>query len=157
MPEDKAHAIIWEAPEHRHIEKRSDWFWALGIVTLSGALAAFFFGNFLFAVLIILGGAVMALQAVKHPRIVPFMVGTRGVRAGDRLFTYGSLEAYRIDEEDSYEPQLLLRSKRLWMPLIVIPIPEEYIHEIEAIVRERLPEEDLEEPLAHKLLELAGF
>lgn len=157
MPEERTHAISWEAPEHNHIEKRSDWFWALGIIALCGALAAFFFGNFLFAVLIILGSAVMALQSVKRPRIVPFMVGTRGVRAGDQLFTYGTLEAYRIDDENPLNPQLLLRSKSMWMPLIVIPIPEEYLHDIEDIVRERLSEENLEEPLAHKLLELAGF
>ncbi|OGG85600.1 hypothetical protein A2392_02395 [Candidatus Kaiserbacteria bacterium RIFOXYB1_FULL_46_14] len=157
MSDDRTHAIVWEAPEHRHFHKPSDWYWALGIIALCGAVAAFFFGNFMFAVLILVGAAVMALQSAKPPRIVPFMVGTRGVRAGNQLFTYGSLEAYHIDEEDALGTQLLLRSKRLYMPLIVIPIPDEYIHEIEDLLRERLKEEDLEEPLAHKLLEMVGF
>ena len=157
MSEEVTRAVSWEAPEHRHFDKRSDWFWALGIIALCGALAAFFFGNFLFAILILLGGGVVALQAAKPPRVVPFMVGTRGVRAGERLFTYGTLVSYRIDDEDPQGSQLLLKSTRMYMPLIVMPIPEEYIHDIEDLLSQRLPEEDLEEPLAHKLLELFGF
>jgi hypothetical protein len=38
-----------------------------------------------------------------------------------------------------------------------MPIPEEFIDEIEAILEPRLAEEHLEEPLAHKLLEIFGF
>ncbi len=155
--EEKTHAITWEAPEHNHIEKTSDWFWALGIIALCGAIAAFFFGNFLFAILILVGAGAMALQGAREPRVIPFMVGTRGVRTGERLFPYSSLESYKIHEETSVGPQLLLKSKRMYMPLIVMPIPEEHVHDIESLVRERLPEEELEEPLAHKLLELVGF
>lgn len=157
MPDDRTRAVTWEAPEHHHFNKASDWYWALGIISLCGAVAAFFFGNFIFAVLILLGGATMALYSAKPPRVVPFMVGTRGVRAGDQLFTYNSLEAYNIDEDAIWGPQLLLRSKSLYMPLVIIPIPEDYIHEIEDLLRERLKEEELEEPLAHKLLELVRF
>ena len=155
--DDSIHAITWEAPEHHHVDKSSDWFWVLGIIALSGAVAAFFFGNYLFALVILLGSGVMALRAVKPPRIVPFMVGRKGVRAGDRLFPYNSLDSFCIDEEDERGPQLLLKSKRTHMPLIVMPIPEEYADDIEAILRERLPEEELNEPLGYKLLELFGF
>ena len=28
-------AITWEAPEHNHIEKTSDWYWALGIIAVA--------------------------------------------------------------------------------------------------------------------------
>lgn len=155
--EEKTRAVMWEAPEHYHIEKASDWYWALGIIALCGAIAAFFFGNFLFAILILVGSGAMALQARRDPRIIPFMVGTRGVRVGDRLFPYSALDAYRIDDEHERGPHLLLKSKRAYMPLIVMPIPDDSVQEIEDLIRGRLPEEDLEEPLAHKLLELVGF
>ena len=62
-----------------------------------------------------------------------------------------------VDDENEDRPQLLLKSKQFHMPLIVIPIPEERVHDIEELVRDRLPEEDLEESVAHKLLELIGF
>lgn len=150
-------AITWDAPEHRQIENSSDWFWALGIIAFCGAVAAFFFGNFLFALVILLGAGVMALRAAKPPKMVPFMVGNRGVRAGEKLLPYSILDAYRVDEEDPFGPTLLLKAKSLHLPLIVIPLPEEYVDEIEDLLRERLPEEDLEEPLGHKLLEILGF
>lgn len=157
MAEEKTRAIAWEAPEHRHFNKGGDWYWALGIMALSVAVAAFFFGNFLFAILVLIGAAVVALQSAKKPRIIPFMVGMRGVRVGERLFPYGSLDAYRIDEDSPWGPQLLLRAKSLYMPLLVIPVPEDYLDEIEELLRSRLTEEELEEPLAHKILEALGF
>jgi hypothetical protein len=155
--DDSIRAITWEAPEHHHVEKNSDWFWVLGIIAVCGAVAAFFFGNFLFALVILLGAGVMALRAVKPPRIVSFMVGKKGVRAGERLFPYSALEAYYLDEEDEQGPRLFLKSSRLHMPLIVMPVPEAHMEEIEALLRARLPEEELAEPLGYKLLELFGF
>jgi hypothetical protein len=43
------------------------------------------------------------------------------------------------------------------MPLIIVPIPPDYVEDIESILAPRLPEEHLEEPLANKLLEIIGF
>lgn len=150
-------AITWEAPEHRQIENSSDWFWALGIIAFCGAVAAFFFGNFLFALVILLGAAVVSLRAAKPPKIVPFMVGNRGVRAGDKLLPYSMIESYRVDEDDPFGPTLLLKAKPIYMSLVVVPLPEEYVDDIEDLLRERLPEEELEESLGHKLLEILGF
>lgn len=151
-------AVSWEAPEHRHIENSNDWFWALGIIALCGAVAAFFFGNFLFALLILLGAGVIALRAVKPPKIVSFMVGNKGVRVGERLFPYSTLESYRVDEDESDGPVLLLKAKGVHLPLLVLPIPEDHVDDIEILLQDRLPEEeDLKEPLGHKILEIFGF
>ena len=155
--EERVRAVSWEAPEYYHTDKGSDWYWALSIVAGCGAIAAFFFGNFLFAILILVAAATVTLQTGRVPEDIPFMVGSRGVRVGDRLFTYSNLESYRIDEENERYPQLLLKSKQFHVPLIVIPIPEEKVQDIEELVRDRLPEEDLEESIAHKVLELIGF
>lgn len=155
--EETTRAITWEAPEHHHIEKSGDWFWALGIIALCGAVAAFFFGNFLFAILILIGAFAMALVAVQKPKVLAFSVSTRGVRVGEKIYPYSTLESYFIDEESPNGPQLLLKSKHLYMPLIIMPIPPEYTDDIEDLLLDRLPEEELEEPLAHKVLEIFGF
>lgn len=149
--------VSWQAPAHNHIEKNSDWFWVLGILSFSAGAAAFFFGNYLFAVLIILAAVVAALIANRKPPIIDFMVSNRGIRIDDTLYPYSTLDAYYIDEDDPAGPQLLLRSKKLFMHLIVCPIPEDTIDDIENILETRLPEEFLEEPLATKLLEIVGF
>ena len=152
-----ARAITWEAPEHNHFEKSSDWFWALGILALCGSIAAFFFGNFLFAILILIAAAVVAMNANREPEIIPYAITTRGLRVGEELYPYSTLEAYYIDEDAPDGPELLARSEKMFMHMIVMPIPEEHIEDIEDILETRLPEEYLEEPFFTKLLEFFGF
>ena len=155
--EEVTRAITWEAPEHNHYEKSNDWFWVFWILSLSAAIAMFFFGNFLFAVLIVVGAATMALVTSREPSIVSFAVTARGVLIDEKLYPYNTLESFNLDEENPQGPQLLIKSKRVFMPLLILPIPPEYLHEIDDLIGDRLPEEDLEEPLAHKLLEFFGF
>lgn len=150
-------AITWEAPEHHHIEKGHDWFWALGLIATAGAAAAFIFGNVLFGIVILLGAIVMVLHALSEPKIIPFAVTTRGVRVGSELYPYTTLESYFIDEDNEFGPQLLVKSERMFMQLLILPIPEEYVDDIDDLLGSRLPEETLEEPFAHKLLEFFGF
>lgn len=154
---EQIRAITWEAPEHHHIEKGSDWFWVLGIVAITSSVAAFFFGNFLLALLIVIAALVVTLVANRAPEIIPFAVTARGLRVNNVLYPYSTLESFYIDEEDPKGAQLLAKSKRLFMPLIIMPIPEEYIDDIEDIIEGRLPEEHLEEPFANKILEFFGF
>lgn len=155
--DDVPRAVTWEAPEHHHFEKSGDWFWALGIIGCAAAAAAFFFGNFLFSILILVATFAIALYAVKEPPILSFSVSLRGIRIGEHFYPYGTLEAYYIDEDHHNGPQLLVRSDRTFMPLLVTPLPEEYLDVIEDIIGSKLPEEYLEEPFIHTLLEMLGF
>ena len=155
--QEEVQSVIWEAPEYIHNDKESDWFWILTIITISAALSAFFFANYLFSLLIIIAGGVLGLVAKRKPLIIPFAITTRGVRVGSRLFPYSNLECYYLDEDDPRGPQLLLQTKQLLNPLITMPVPEEYLEEIAEILEARLPEEELEEPLSDKLLDLFGF
>ena len=154
---DIARSVTWEAPEHHHIEKNGDWFWILGIMTIVGSIAAFFFGNFLFAILILIAGGTTALIGNQEPKVITFAISTRGLRVGSVLYPYSSLECFYLDEDAPHGPEVLARSNHLFMPLIIMPIPEEFIEEIESILESRLPEEHLEEPVGHKILELFGF
>ncbi|NCN52750.1 hypothetical protein GW943_03005 [Candidatus Parcubacteria bacterium] len=150
-------AVTWEATQHHHIEKGQDWFWILGLIAVAGAVAAFIFGDVLFGVVILLGAIVMAVFALHEPEMKFFAITTRGLRIEDQLYPYATLESYYIDEDHPQGAQLLIKSERMFMPLLIIPIPDEYTEEIDEILRVRLLEEHLEEPLAHRLLEFFGF
>jgi hypothetical protein len=155
--EQTPRAVTWEAPEHNHTEKGADWFFAFTIIFIAIVLASILLGNVLFALLMAIAGLTLAIAVSRHPRVVPFAVTVRGVRINDELFPYSTLEAYYIDEEDPKGPQLLLRSGRRIMPLLVVPLPPDYVDDVEDILRDRLPEEHLEEPLLIKILEILGF
>lgn len=150
-------AITWRAPEHHHIEKGGDWFVILAVVTVSVVIAAIFLDNILFALLVAIAGGTVSIAASREPREIDFAVTVRGVRVGSELFPLPSLAAYCIDEDDPRGPQLLVRSKRTFMPLLVLPVPEAYVDDVEDILRERLTEEHLEEPFLMKVLEFLGF
>jgi hypothetical protein len=150
-------SIAWEAPEYYHVEKKSDWFWVLWILVIAGSLTSIFLGNYLLGILILLGGAAMALIANREPNVVPFAVTTRGIRIDDMLYPYSTLDSFYIEDEVGPYAQLLVKSQKTLAPLLVIPIPDDYIDEIESILETRLAQEHLEEPFAHKLLEFFGF
>jgi len=150
-------SITWEAYEHHHTDKGGDWFWVLGIVTIAITVTAILLGNTLFGILIFIAGLVTALHARQEPKVVPFSVTQRGLRIDDKIYPYSKLESFFIDEEDPLGPQLLVKSEKLFMPLLLLPLPEEYLDEIEDILASRLPEEHLEEPLATKILEFFGY
>jgi hypothetical protein len=153
----RTETISWEATEHHHVEKGSDWYWALGIIALVGATIAVIFGNILFAIVIVLGAIVMTIVSRREPSFIPFAITPRGVRVDDRLYPYATIESFCVDEDGPLGPQLILKSNAAFRPLIVIPLPPEAVGEIDDILAERLPEEHLEESLAHHLLEFLGF
>ena len=155
--EPAVRAVSWEAPQHHHVEKGNDWFLALLIIIIALVLTAVLLGNVLFALLLGIGGGVLAMSAAKRPAIVPYAVSVRGVKVEDELFPYSKLESFHIDEEDHRGPQLLIKTLRRSVPLLVLPIPVNHIDDIESILKEKLPEEELHEPFFLKLLELFGF
>lgn len=155
--EETPKSIFWEAPEHHHAEKSSDWFWVLGIIAVAGSVTSIILGNVLFGVVILLAGSTLFIAAHQKPRTIKFEVSLRGVRIDTTLYPYATLDSYYLDEENHINPQLILKSKKFFVPLLIIPIPDEYIDEIEDLVSDRLPEEYMEEPLSHRMLELFGF
>lgn len=157
MNAEQTTSITWDAYEHNHGERGSDWFWMLGIGALAVTVASILLGNVLFGVLVLVAAFVVALVAARPVRIVSYAVTTRGLRIDDLLYPYSSLESFALTEEHPEGPQLLIKSSRLFMPLLVIPVPEEYVDEIEDVVAARLPEAHLEEPFFHQVLDFFGF
>lgn len=151
------HSLYWEAPEHTHIEKSHDWFWAVGILALAGSVTSIILDNVLFGMVILLGTITVFILGNKKPRIIPFEISKRGIRVENDLYPFPTLESFSIDEESPSGPQLLLKSKKMLMMLIIIPLPEEYIDDVERMLASRLPEEHLTEPLGHMVLEYLGF
>ncbi len=152
-----ARSVTWDAPEHHHIEKGGDWFFSLLIITIAVVIAAVFFSNLLFAILCGVGGGVLAIAASKRPKIIPYAVTVRGIRIGEALYPYTTLRSWHIDEDNPRGPQLLVLSKKYFMPLLVLPIPEEYVDDIEDIIAERLGEEFIEETFFNMFMEFLGF
>ncbi len=150
-------SVYWEAPEHNHIEKTSDWFWIVGIIAVAGAVASILLGNALFGIVIILASVTMMVYGNREPRVFVFEISNRGVRVENDLYRYDNLESFCLDEDAPLGPQLIVKPNKLFSQLIIVPVPEDKVEEIEAILEARLPEVHLEEPFSHQVMEYLGF
>lgn len=146
----------WSAPEYPHREKTADWYWVLGILTIAGSAAAFILGNILFSLLILVGAFTVALFAARHPRTVEFEIDQRGVRADTVLYPYSSLASFWIIE-GTEEQKILLRSVKKFMPYIIIPLGDINPLRAHEFLIKHLPEEEIVEPLSHRIMDYLRF
>ena len=150
--------ISWQGYEYVHREKNSDWFWALGIIALSSAITAIIFKNILFALLILIGAFTLALFAAKKPYLIHFEITRRGVSIDDTMYPFVTLESFWIDEDEYGHYTIILKSQRIVMPYIVIPLSELIeFEDVRNVLLTKLEEEELHEPVSHKILEFFGF
>jgi hypothetical protein len=152
-----APSIAWQAPEYEPRERSTDWFWAVGIISIGLAVASIIMGNLLFGILIILASFTLSMFAARPPEILDVVIDEMGIRVGDRLYPYKGLESFWIETEG--DQKILVKSQKLLMPYIVVPIPDGEL-DIEAIHRllsAHIPEAFHAESPLEKILERLGF
>ncbi|MEK7609872.1 MAG: hypothetical protein AAB470_02000 [Patescibacteria group bacterium] len=148
--------IIWSAPEHLYVEKKPDWYWAVGIITLALAAVAFIFGNIITGIFVVVAAIALVLHASKPPRTVSYEINDRGIVAGDILYPFLSLESFWIPH-DEFPPKLIIKSRKLFMPFIVIYIDEIDPEQVREVMLTYIAETEHREPLLKHVLEMLGF
>lgn len=156
MPESDSASLRWSAYEHEHIERGSDWFWALGVIAVSAALTSILFANILFAILILVAAGTISLIAQHPPELHEFEISEKGIRTGKAMHPYEKVLAFWIDE-DGDEPLLLVDTTAFMTANLVIPLGDISPDTVRALLSEHAEEVPMKEPLAHKILEFFGF
>lgn len=148
--------ITWKTYEHIHTDKSSDWYWIVGVVTVTIAIIAILLNNIIFAVLILIGSFTLTLLASKKPNLVNVTISSTGIMFNKTLFAYSGIESFWVETRDSY-PRLLLKPKKLFAPFIVILLEDADPDDVRDILEKKLPAEEHAEPLLEKLLIYFGF
>jgi len=91
--------IEWDAHEYEHKERTSDWYWAVGIVGVSGAVASIIFGNLIFGFLLLLCVFSLSLYINRPPDTTKVVINEVGVLRGDTFYPYSTLHSFWIDED----------------------------------------------------------
>jgi len=149
--------IEWQAPEYADRGHGPDWFWALGIICVSVAIAAVIYNNYLFAILVLLAGATLAMFAVRKPKIVTYSITQQGVALGEQFHPWRELDSFGIDLRRKEEKKLVIQSKKVLTPYIILPLKDIDEHILETYLEKRIPDRGHVEPLAHTLFEYLGF
>lgn len=153
---DDGTVLRWSAYEHEHLERSSDWYWALGIVTFSIAVTSVLFHDILFAILVLVAAVTLALLSRTPPELVQFELSERGLRINDKLHRYDEILGFWIDEHRG-KTRLLVDTTKWLAPNLVLPIEHIEPGLIRAFLKERVEERFMKESPAHRILEIFGL
>jgi len=151
--------ISWRAYEFDHQPKTSDWYWAVGIVTVGAVVAAIFFNNVILAILIAVASLSLLLHANKAPRLLDHHLTQRGLIIDTKLYPISTLESFWIDEYENGVAKLILKSTKKAMTYIIIPlVPEIEADEVRHFFfQHNVAEVEHHEPVSQQIMEYLGF
>ena len=151
------YVLQWQAYEYEQTDKSPDWFWALGIISLSVAVTSIILNNLLFAILVIVSAITLSIFARRDPDLLQIEVNQKGLILEKKFYPYGSLESFWV-EDTEVNPKLLIKSTKTFSPLIVAPLsPDVDKEELRDYLLDNVDEEEHSEPLAQKMMERLGF
>lgn len=156
-PTQKQKEIAWDAPEYIYVEKTADWYWSLGIITAALAGIAIWQGNFLFALIALVGGFAVALYAVRKPRTIHISISIRGIEIDSRIYPYESLDSFWIFYHPGGVKELSIMSEKMFMPRIPAPLGAIDPNDVRELLLEFLPEKRQEESLVDVITRRLGF
>lgn len=149
--------LRWQAFEHTHIERGSDWFIALGVAAVSIAATSIILGNVLFGILILVAAVSWGLVARRPRALVEFEITERGIRTGEQFYLFEHILAFWVEEHASKTPLLLVDTTKLMSPNLAIPIENIDPKLVRAYLLEHVNEVPMKESMAQKILETLGL
>jgi uncharacterized membrane protein YobD (UPF0266 family) len=147
----------WNVPEHVYRERTNDWFAAVFVIAAVLIAAELYFSNYVVIVLIILATCGVLIVAKKQPKIVHVAISKTGVKLSNVFYPFSELDAFAIIDHPT-EHKILLESNKTYLPLIIIPIPDEVDREsVFELLAKSLPHKEMREPFAHVISDYLGF
>ncbi len=143
--------IEWTSPEHHFEKKSKDWYWALGIIALAIAVLSFYFGNFLFGILVIVGGITLSILSYKETRTIEVRVTQAGIVLDKYLYPWSSYQYFWIEDDHIHGSRILLNPKNTFLPLVIVHINEEVnLDDLRETMLQFLEEGYLRESIIHE-------
>lgn len=148
----------WETPEFEFKEKRKDWYWIVGIISVILVVVAIILGNYLFAFLIVMGAFLMIRLATKEPLVIPVEISESGVKVYNQMYSYDHLFSFWIRSNNQGEAILLLLSNQKISPILSLTIdPNIDLLMLREYLNQFIPEQELQEPLTDRIIQKIGF
>lgn len=147
----------WIALEYEYNQKSPDWFWAVVILTLAIAVTSFILKNLVFGILAIISGFTIILYAIRKPLKIEFSITNHGVQIGNKLYQYNDLESFWVHYNPPIKKELSLKSKKMIMPYIKIPLGDEDPNIIRELLLRFMQEKEHIEPFMDILMRNLKF
>ena len=153
---EEENKLAWSALEFEEKYRTPDWFWALGIIFAAASIASAIWGNYFFAALLVISGILLGFFAKQAPRTIYYELNEMGLKIGSQLYLYENLKSFYVQNEG--RPTLFVKSERVFMPIISIPIHEEFADEVMQTMHHfNVTEEKMTEHPSEKIMDFFGF
>lgn len=148
--------LSWSAPEYEETERSPDWFWALAVIMITASLASIIYGNYFFAILIILSGSLLWFYSKKAPEMINYELTAKGFQVKSHLYPYENIKSFFVQIDAT--PTLFLKTERFYMPILSIPIEYDLTDDIYSIfISKNIPEEEMKEHPSEKIIRNLGL
>ncbi|KKQ87325.1 MAG: hypothetical protein UT09_C0017G0012 [Parcubacteria group bacterium GW2011_GWF2_38_8] len=126
-------------------------------IVVAGSVASFIYGNLFFGLLLIVGGILLTIFSIKKPDTVFYELNEKGLKIRNRLYPYENIKSFWVRREGN-NPMLFIKSERFFMPVISMPIDQNYAEEIRGLMlSSNVPEEEMKEHPSEKIMDSLGF
>ena len=154
--------LKWSALEYEEKNRSNDWFWALGVIIITISITSIIYHNYFLAVLIMLGGFMLGFFAKKPPEVITYELNSRGLKIKNSVYPYKNLKSFWVQrdvhEEGNVKPILFIKSERIFMPIMSIPIDEAIAIQIDNILTDmNVKTEEMHEHMSEKIMDVLGF
>ena len=153
--------LQWSALEYEEKDRSPDWFWALGVIVVTGAIASIIYSNYFFAVLLLFGGTLLGFFAKKKPDTISYELNEKGLQIRTHLYPYKNIKSFWVQRRDSLSglhPILFIKSERIFMPVISVPIHDDLTAEIDSVfLAQKIVAEEMKEHPSLRIMESLGF
>lgn len=148
--------IEWEAPEYIHKEKSMDFLWTIGVIALVGAIIAIWFGNYVFAIFILIAGGCLIMFTLRKPEMVKFVIENEGIRIGKDLHVWKNVKSFDIKSGEPFG-KLLIETTKYFLPIYTISLPNSIKDKIEDELLKVTERKEIPESQSMAFAEKIGF
>jgi hypothetical protein len=157
MAEHTPDTIQWNVVTHEHKEHTTDWYWALGLLVVVGSAVSIWVGNFLFALVLVVGGGSIGFLAMRGPREHMVGMGKRGITIDGTLYRWDTVRSFWVEYDTDY-PHLLLAMTGMLAPHILLPLDSvEQARTVEAHLKQYATEEEQAPHIGEYFTQLLGL
>ncbi len=147
-------SLSWSVYSHHHKEHSNDWYWTIGVLAVAGAGGAIYFGNVLFAAILLIGCFSLLILTARGPREHLVHIDEKGLHVDGTLYRHAELVCFDLIS-DQHGEHLVLNTRRITNPHLYIPLYEMPAQAVYDVLAPHVPHQEIPpriiDQLAHRL------
>lgn len=149
--------ISWQANDRLEKERKVDWYWAVILIAIAGAVLCFLFGNFLLGVFIILATILIFFFASQKPKEREYVLDEKGLHFSGHTIPLEKIKAFWLEETENHN-KLFIETDDAVTPITSFLYDKlETGDAIYEFLIQTIEEKPMVEPISQQIFEKLGF